>query len=377
MRFVSVSPVTATLLAVSLLCCHDAATPAGMPAPGHSADGPDGSYGVVLRGPDSSEGSGPEPADAAPDHLPPDVAMPAPAGSPLAPAGFTCPPGASYGRPLPTEARATTLHAGFREAEGPVWVGKVLFVSDIDERNLGNGSLYRYTPATGQWEVVATKVGTNGLARHPDGAGVIVAACHDTPALFRIDPATGTRTLIAGTDSFEGKPFNEPNDLVVRNDGNIYFTDPKVQPGAKGRAGQGVMGYYRVSPAGAVTRIAVAPQPNGIALSPDGRYLYVAGGFPLRRHEVAADGAVTATFVELAGSGSDGMGVDCAGNLYLTTGNGVLVLGPDGKSIGSIAVPSSGFITNVAFGGDDARTLFITTRNAVHQLRVEVPGFPN
>jgi gluconolactonase len=377
MHFVSVSPLTATLLAVSLFSCHDAAAPALVPAPGHHPDGPDGSYGVVLGGPDSGESSGPEPADAARDHLPPDLATAAPLGSPLAPAGFVCPPGASYGQPVPAQARATTLRAGFREAEGPVWVGGVLFVSDIDERNLGNGSLYRYTPATGQWEVVATKVGTNGLARHPDGAGVILAACHDTPALFRIDLATATRTLVAGTDRFEGKPFNEPNDLVVRNDGNVYFTDPKVQPGAKGRAGQGVMGYYRVSPGGALTRIAVAPQPNGIALSPDGRHLYVSGGFPLRRHEVAADGAVAASFVELASSGSDGMGVDCAGNLYLTTGNGVLVLDPDGKSIGSIAVPSSGFITNVAFGGDDARTLFITTRNAVHQLRVEVPGFPN
>src|SRR4051794_14223897 len=137
-----------------------------------------------------------------------------PIAGPLAPAGFTCPPGASYGPPLPPEARATTLHSGFREAEGPVWLGKVLFVSDIDERNLGNGSIYRYTPATEQWEVVATKVGTNGMARDPQGG--IVAACHDTPALFRLDPATAMRTLIAGTDSFEGKPFNEPNDIVVR-----------------------------------------------------------------------------------------------------------------------------------------------------------------
>jgi gluconolactonase len=185
------------------------------------------------------------------------------------------------------------------------------------------------------------------------------------------------RTLIPGTDSFEGKPFNEPNDIVVRSDGNMYFTDPKLQPGAKGRAGQGATAYYRVSPAGGITRIAAAPQPNGIALSPDGRSLYVAGGFPLRRHEIAADGTVATAFMELNPASSDGMGVDCAGNLYLTTGNGVLVLGADGKAVGRIAVPSSGFMTNVAFGGEDRQTLFVTTRNAVHQLRVNVPGFPN
>jgi gluconolactonase len=294
----------------------------------------------------------------------------------LGPVGAAC-PGGAYGNPLPAEARATTIRTGFREAEGPVWVPdrKVLFVSDIDEQTLGNGSLFRYTPATGQWEVVATKVGSNGLALDVDGS--IVAACHDLPALFRFDPSTAMRTLIAGTDRFEGKPFNEPNDVVVRTDGNMYFTDPKVQPGGKGRAGQGVTAYYRVAPGGAVTRIAVAAQPNGVGLSPDGRYLYVTGGFPLRRHEVAPDGSVGSAFAELNRAGGDGMGVDCAGNLYLTTGGGVLVLSADGKTIGTIAVPSSGFMTNVAFGGEDRQTLFITTRNAVHQLRVNVPGFPN
>src|SRR5205814_3654992 len=98
----------------------------------------------------------------------------------------------------------------------------------------------------------------------------------------------------------------------------------------------------RLSPQGVVTRIAISAQPNGIALSPDGRFLYVAGGHSLRRHAIAADGTVAADFTVLNPSGSDGMGVDCAGNLYLTSGGGVLVLSPDGAPVGKIEVPASG-----------------------------------
>jgi gluconolactonase len=299
------------------------------------------------------------------------------AGSSLAPPGSVCTPGATYGNPLPANARATTIRMGFREAEGPVWVPAldVLFVSDIDENDLGNGAIYRYTPATKQWDAVASKVGSNGLALDVDGR--IVAACHDLPGIYRFDPLTAMRTKIPGADMFEGKPFNEPNDVVVRGDGNIYFTDPKLQPGGKGRAGQGVTAYYRLSPAGVMTRIAVSPQPNGIALSPDGHFLYVAGGAPMRRHAVAADGSVAPDFTVLAQTSSDGMGIDCAGNIYVTTGNGVTVLSSDGQKLGTIAVPSSGFMTNVAFGGADRKTLYITTRYGVHELQVNVPGFPN
>jgi gluconolactonase len=162
---------------------------------------------------------------------------------------------------------------------------------------------------------------------------------------------------------------------VVRSDGNIYFTDTTYQQG--GRPGQGVQAYYRLSPEGTVTRIGTGNQPNGIALSPDGRSLYVAGGHPLRRHAVALDGAVDPAFTVLAQSGSDGLGVDCAGNIYLTAGNGVRVFSPTGQSVGTIAVPSSGYMTNVAFGDDDHQTLFITTQAAAHQVRLNIPGYPN
>jgi gluconolactonase len=285
--------------------------------------------------------------------------------------------GQSYDNPLPANPSATTLRSGFMEAEGPVWLPalKALLVSDFNERDLNVGQILKYTPATNQWMPLVGNVGTNGLALDVDGR--IVAASHDVQALTRFDPITGARSKVAGGEMFEGRKFNEVNDVVVRTDGNMYFTDPQVQPGGKGRAGQGVTAYYRLSPQGVVTRIAAGPVPNGIALSPDGRFLYVAGGFSLRRHDVAADGAVDGNFTALNPSTSDGMTVDCAGNIYLTSGNGVRVLSPGGQQIGMISVPSSGFMTNVAFGGDDRKTLYVTTRNAIHQIHLNVPGFPN
>jgi gluconolactonase len=336
----------------------------------------------------SVDRSAPSPADATPsvgavpDSAPPRPDAPAPPpvdaslprGS-LAPAGFVCPPGASYGNPLPPNAAATTLRAGFSEAEGPVWLAaqKVLLVSDFDERNLTRGRIMRYSPATNQWDVFVDNVGTNGLA--VDGNGQLVAASHDMHALTRFDPLTGMRTLVVGM--YLGKPFNEVNDVVVRSDGNMYFTDPLVQPGSRGRASQDATAYYRLSPAGEVTRIGTGDLPNGIALSPDGRTLYEGGAHPLRKHAVAADGSVDPMYTELSGTSTDGMSVDCAGNLYLTANDGVLVLTPAGQMVGMISVPSSGFMTNSAFGGEDGKTLFITTRNAVHQIKLNIPGFPD
>jgi gluconolactonase len=342
-------------------------------APGLDSHPPDAP--VISAGFDA-----PRTADAAPAaDAAPLLASDGPPLSPppggLAPAGSPCPPGATYGNPLPASAAATTIRSGFMEAEGPVWVAskKVLLVSDFDEKNLTRGRIMRFDPATNQWDVFADNVGTNGLA--VDGAGHVIAASHDMHALTRFDLATGARSLVVGT--YNGKPFNEVNDVVVRNDGNMYFTDPLVQPGSHGNASQDATAYYRLSPAGVVTRIGTGELPNGIALSPDGRTLYEGGTHPLRKHAVAADGTVDPTFTQLGVTGTDGMSVDCAGNLYLTAGNGVRVISATGEPLGMISVPSSGFMTNSAFGGEDGKTLYITTRNAVHQLKVNVPGFPD
>jgi gluconolactonase len=115
-----------------------------------------------------------------------------------------------------------------------------------------------------------------------------------------------------------------------------------------------------------------------VALSPDGASLYLAttGGGPLQRFALAADGSPMGAGATFISSNSDGMAVDCAGNLYLAAG-GLKVFSATGQSLGSVGGLSSGFTTNSAFGGDDRQTLFITNSTALYQIKLNVPGFPN
>ncbi len=294
-------------------------------------------------------------------------------------AGGVCAVGAAYGDPLPANATATMIQGGFDFIEGPVWVesGKMLLFSDFVGTGTG-GRVQKYSPADGKFEVWVNMVGTNGMAVDPQGR--VVAASHDMQRLTRFDPATKARTQIAGSDGYLGKPFNSVNDVVVRADGNIYFTDPTYQQG--GRPGQGESGFYWLSLSGKVTRIGNAVQPNGIAISPDGTWLYVAstGGTPLRKFALGDDGAADPSGAMVSASSSDGMGVDCAGNLYLTTSEAgkpvVRVLSASGQPVGLIGGFASG-TSNVAFGGDGHKTLFVTAGKVLYQVRLNVPGFPN
>lgn len=291
----------------------------------------------------------------------------------VGPAGNTCPANVT-GDPLPQNRAATMIRGGFAFVEGPVWIAaqKAFYFSDFSGTGT-NGRIHKYVPETGKIEVFVPNVGTNGLA--VDEKGQILAASHDMQRLTRIDPATGMRSQVAGSAMYMNAPFNSVNDVVVRSDGNIYFTDPDYQRG--GRMGQDMTAYYRLSPAGALTRIGTVAQPNGISLSPDGNALYVASsqGGGIRKYAVAADGTPMGRAM-FSPMGSDGMAVDCAGNVYLTTGGRVVVLSPAGQSVGEITVPGGG-TTNAAFGGDDGKTLFITAGRAVFQIKLNLPGLPN
>jgi gluconolactonase len=343
-----------------------------VPGAGGSGAGGAGTGGAVDAG--ASDVAPAMQADAAPDAAALDGAGPGPGGT--APAGAACPPG-PFGSPLPANRALTLVTPVSGEiAEGPVWVAaqKALYLASI----VGSGSagkLFKYTPADNKLAAFVSNVGCGGLAI--DSTGVLAAACYDKQRLTRFDPATGARTDIAGGSSYMDKPFNQTNDLVVRADGNIYFTDPDYQRG--GRPGQDTTAYYRLSPAGAVTRLGMGPQPNGVSLSPDGKLLYVSstGGGPLRRFALADDGSVMGSPMTISNSGSDGMSVDCAGNLYLTMGGGIRVLAPSGQMLGTLTGASSGFVTNSAFGDEDGKTLYVTTSTSLYKIRLNVPGLPN
>ena len=273
--------------------------------------------------------------------------------------------------PLAGLGQVTTVATNLMFTEGPQWraaAGEFVF-SDIPAN-----VIYRWRPGGGAPTVFRPASGNaNGNAVDP--AGVLVSCEHGGRRVARGDGATATTVV----DRFETKRLNSPNDVVVRSDGTIYFTDPPY--GLGGAASElGFMGVFRVAPGGAVTaehRGALADRPNGIALSPDERILYVGDSeaHVVRRFTVASDGALSdrRTFVTPSQT-PDGMAVDADGNLFVATSAGVEVFAPDGRRWGAIAVPQQP--SNVAFGGADARTLLITARTGVYAVTLANPGLP-
>ncbi|WP_019397044.1 SMP-30/gluconolactonase/LRE family protein [Pseudoxanthomonas sp. GW2] len=258
--------------------------------------------------------------------------------------------------------------------EGPVWNGEALYFSDF-RFSEGFPSRIRRLGADGSMQTVIEDSGSNGLALGSDGA--IVAATHDRKELSRYDPADGSRMRIVG--EFEGQPFNSPNDLVIGSDGTIWFTDPDFQRAAA-PGGQPKTRVYRVGSDGRVSVVddSIA-NPNGIALAPDGRTLYVAGGGEqgvLRAYPLDAAGQpgpgrdLARTHVP------DGLAIDCLGNIYLTEHERrrVRVLSPAGEDLATIKVDAN--VTNAAFGGPQRRTLYITGAGTVWSLELDVAGLP-
>ncbi|MEL6344843.1 MAG: SMP-30/gluconolactonase/LRE family protein [Myxococcota bacterium] len=293
---------------------------------------------------------------------------------------FRCPEGASSLTVDLSEASVMEIggvpaapNGGF--LEGPVWVGDALVLSQLYFSGRPNDAqMLHYTDEDG-FSVFLADAGTNGIAL--DAAGRLVTANHKQTGIVRFElesPSTPGAILV---DRFDGAPFNSPNDLVIAEDGTVYFTDPDYQCG--GCSNQPVQGVYRWSPDGSIARLANVTQnkPNGIALSPDGQTLYVGGQPQLTAHPIGAGGSVGAGRPFGNIYGTDGLGVDCAGNVYVTAGEGVVVLDSSGARLGSLSVSQA---TNVAFGGPDHQTLFITSfgdnRGKLHRVRLNIPGYP-
>lgn len=297
----------------------------------------------------------------------------------LSPAGNTC-PGGAYASPLSGNLKATVVRADLGgELEGPVWLEsqKALFFTQAGGGN-ANGKINKYTPADDKLTTFASNVGVGGLA--VDNEGKLLAASYDKRSITRFDPATAMRSDVPGGALFDNRAFNEVNDLVMRSDGNIYFSDPQYDSVPRGTQ---PMAFYRLSPPpeSKVTLVLGADGANGIALSPDGAFLYLgtteSGGGPVRRQALKNDGALQGEPVEWKEGSSDGMAMDCAGNLYISADNQVLVLSPNDEVLGNITGLGNGYVTNSAFGDPDHQTLYITTNGSLYKVHLNTPGFPN
>lgn len=214
--------------------------------------------------------------------------------------------------------------------------------------------------------------------------------------ITRTDLTTGEYTVI--TDRFDGVRYNSPNDICVDGKGRIYFTDPRY--GDRSDMEMEIEGVYRIDPDGQVHRILAQPaiqRPNGIAATADSRTLYVVDSCPVPggnrkiwRFDLDEAGNPTnqqELFDFAPGRGADGIRLDTAGNIYAAAGisqprgphetadvpPGVYVINPQGKLLGRIPVPED-LITNLAFGGPDGRTLYITAGKTLFQTRVANPG---
>jgi gluconolactonase len=208
-----------------------------------------------------------------------------------------------------------------------------------------------------------------------DAKGQLIACADEKTALWSIAP-DGKPTVILS--EYDGKRLNGPNDVWVRPDGSLYFTDPFYKRpwwtyDAMPQDGQHV--YFVPADRRRLVRVTSdLQQPNGIIGTPDGRTLYVSDirAKKTYRYDIAPDGTLTGKTLVVE-QGSDGMTLDVEGNLYLT-GNGVLVFDKTGRQVDHILVPSERWTANVSFCGKDRRTLFITASTGLYSVRMRVSG---
>lgn len=301
---------------------------------------------------------------------------------------------ASFHAVVPADARIEKIAEGFAWSEGPAWVrdGGYLLFTDVP----GN-TMYRWTQDEGLRVFlrpsgladpdprIVREAGANGLFAEP--GGTVLLADSGSRLVARFDPATRRRTILAAT--FRGKRFNSPNDVVRHAGGAVFFTDPPY-----GLAGLDdspakeldANGVYRIDVDGSVVLVDDGLSfPNGIALSPDQRTLYVSNSDPANpiwmAYSLDADGAVTGQRVfadasDLMGEGvpglPDGMAVSEAGLLFATAPGGVLVMDAAGKRLGRIETGAA--VANCAFGDDDGRTLYMTSHTFLARIRTTATG---
>jgi len=283
---------------------------------------------------------------------------------------------------IATSEPIQTLAEGFGgplgPAEGPVWwkEGGYLLFSDIH-----NNRRMKYMPGQGVSVAQEPTNRANGLTR--DLQGRLLACEHDSRRVTRQE-LDGSLTVIA--NSFQGRRLNRPNDVVVKSDGSIYFTDPWTNPSPPEQWDLTFAGVYRVTPdLGTLTLlIDTFVLPNGLAFSPDESVLYINDSRRghIRAFDLLPNGTLAKqtdrVFAELRGSEPgvpDGMKVDKEGNVYCGGSGGIWIMDPQGKKLGRI-VHGEPATTNLAFGGEDWKTLYFTSRTHLGAVNVKIPGLP-
>ena len=286
------------------------------------------------------------------------------------------------------DATLERVASGFVFTEGPVWSadGSLLFSSP------NTNSIYRWHPSgrvtvfrsksgyTGTDIGRFTQPGSDGLTL--DAQGRLTIRQHGNRRVIRVEPH-GNITVLA--DRYQGQRLNSPNDLVYRSDGTVFFTDPPFGlPGVFDDADKELpfSGVFAARD-GRVTLVTGELEgPNGLAFSPEERYLYVGNWDPERkvvmRYELGRDCNVidaSVLFDMTAAEGEDaieGLKVDQAGNVYACGPGGIWVISPDGKHLGTLRLPEAPH--NLAWGDSDARTLYITALTSVYRIRLQIPG---
>lgn len=267
---------------------------------------------------------------------------------------------------LDPNAKVEEIATGIEQPEGPVWSDSLgLLFSDIK----GN-KIYRWAAEKGKEVYLSPSDSTNGLTY--DLKGRLIACQMELRRIVRFE-RDGAQTSLA--DKYEGKKFNSPNDLVVKSDGSIFFTDPNFNIPLGQHQELPFCGIYRISPNGNLQLLdSTLALPNGICFSPDEKKLYVNDSQVHKIYvwDVVDDSTITNKrlfFTILTVGYADGMKVDKDGNIYCACSSAIWVISPSGEQLGKIDLPPNVSASNCAWGDEDRQTLFITGGNSVYKVR--------
>lgn len=304
---------------------------------------------------------------------------------------------------VPAQPALEKIATGFTWTEGPIWApaGYLLFAE------IPSNSIRKWAPGAGVSIFMqpsgykgaalygGPEPGSNGMTL--DSRGRLTVAGHAQRDVWKLEQIDPTAQVTVLADSYQGKKLNSPNDLVFKSDGSLYFTDPpyglRTQKDSDPEKQLEVNGVYRIPDAldqkpgtppdhtHLQLLIKDLPRPNGIAFSPDEKYLYVNNSEPKKlwmRYTVKPDGTLSDPKLLFDASSDtrpgapDGMKVDQQGNIYSAGPGGVWIFSPDGKHLGTIDMPEK--VGNVAWGDSDHKTLYIAASSSIYRIALKVPG---